>query len=116
MIKAHLESLTVLTPAAMCCSRPVVLPHRRHRVSAGFAGSWIDRTACDNAAVAAGWLVANRLPENEEPEWVEAGVTKGHFLNVGCVAVLSTYYAFNNAIGGMSNYQEYLVANGRVDL
>ncbi len=70
---------------------------------------WIDRTECDNTAAAAGWLVANT------GEWVEAGVTKGHFLNVGCVAVLSTYYGFNYVIGDLDVYQEYLVSNGRVD-
>ena len=52
---------------------------------------WIDRTACANIAVSTGWLTSTSTKE-----WVEAGVTKGHFENEGCVTLLSTYYAFNN--------------------
>ncbi len=77
---------------------------------------WVDRTACANIAVSTGWLVANTLSGNSGHEWVESGVTKGHIENVGCVTLLSTYYAFNNLDSqDRPTYQEYLVPNGRVD-
>ena len=76
---------------------------------------WIDRNQCNNIAVSTGWLVASAVDENDGPQWVEGGVTKGVVRNVGCVTQLSTYYAFNSHVGTVGNYQEFLVPNGRVD-
>ena len=77
---------------------------------------WVDRTACEDTAVSAGWLVANTLEGNKNHEWVEAGITKGDFRNVGCVTLLRTYYAVNNVYDDDNPvYQEYLAPNGRVD-
>ncbi len=71
---------------------------------------WVDRTACKNVAVSAGWLTSTSTGE-----WVESGLTKGDVKNVGCVTKLSTYYAFNNVASNQNVYSEYLVPNGRVD-
>lgn len=76
---------------------------------------WIDRNACTDIAVSTGWL---RSASNGE--WVEAGITKGSFRNLGtdpsCVTLLSTYYAYNTMVGlGDYNYLEIIVPNGRVD-
>ena len=71
---------------------------------------FIDQAACENIAVSTGWLT-----DPTSGEWVESGVTKGFVENVGCVTLLSTYYAVNNVVGGKANYQEFLVSNGRVD-
>ena len=74
---------------------------------------WIDRTNCNDIAASAGWL---KSPSTGE--WLESGVTKGDFRNVGCVTQLSTYYAINTVnVLNMDNYlyQEFLAQNGRVD-
>jgi len=75
---------------------------------------FVDQTACENIAVSTGWLTS--LEDGDfNREWVESGVTQGSVMNVGCVTVLSTYYAVNNIVDRVPNYQEYLVPNGRVD-
>lgn len=75
---------------------------------------YVDRTACNNIAVSAGWLHAISTGE-----WIEAGVTKGHLTNLdgtsSCITQLSTYYAYATVYDGMRMYKEYLVPNGRVD-
>ena len=71
---------------------------------------WVDRTACSNTSVAAGWL-----RDDVSGEWIEGGVIKGEFDNVGCVTLLQAYYAFNFVIEDTDVYSEYLVANGRVN-
>ncbi|MDA7990819.1 MAG: HYR domain-containing protein [Gammaproteobacteria bacterium] len=70
---------------------------------------------CKDKASSGGWLISNRQPDESGPEWIEAGVTSGFTMNVGCDSTLSAYYALNAVDRRGPLYQEFLIPNGRVD-